>query len=178
MADWVVDTNVLLVATRAQLGRPPRALAQRGEDVPVTGAAELEAVHAWVKELRRSPDHLVLDVPHKLLQGEYANKLDKSEYGRMVVAEKLSRGQCRFVDVATDADGHGVISHEAGGEVFDLADRKMVAAALAADAPLVNACDTDWCDLEARGTLDRLGVRVQHLLEPWCRAEWERKKGA
>src|SRR4051794_14970967 len=99
MTDWVVDTNVLLVATRAVLGRPPIALERRGEDVPVTEIADLHAVYLWLEAVRRSSDvYVVLDVPDDLIKGEYANKLAKSEYGRMVIAEKLSKGQYKSVE--------------------------------------------------------------------------------
>jgi len=177
VANWVVDTNVLLVATRAVLGRPPRQLARRGEDVPVRGEEELQAVYLWLEAIRRSPEEfVVLDVPHDLIKGEYANKLDKSEYGRMVIAEKLTKGQYKAVEVQPDGDGHALILHDAVDEVFDREDRKMVAAALESGAAIANACDTDWCELEHTGTLSRLGVRVHHVIELWCRAEWQRKR--
>lgn len=177
MADWVVDTNVLLVATRAVLGRPPMALERRGEDVPVTDTADLQAVYLWLETVRRSREAcVVLDVPNDLIKGEYANKLAKSEYGRMVIAEKLSKGQYKTVEVLKDGDGYALILHDSAGEVFDREDRKMVAAALEVGSAIANACDTDWCELEHTGTLGRLGVRVHHVIEVWCRAEWQRKR--
>lgn len=177
MADWVVDTNVLLVATRAVLGGPPRQLARRGEDVPVRSDEELQAVYLWLEAIRRSHEEfVVLDVPHDLIKGEYANKLAKSEYGRMVIAEKLTKGQYKPAEVEPDGDGHALILHAAADEVFDREDRKMVAAALESGAAIANACDTDWCELEHTGTLGRLGVRVHHVIEVWCRAEWQRKR--
>lgn len=179
MADWVVDTNVLLVATRAVLGRPPRALERRGEDVPVTAIADMQAVYIWLEAVRRSADEcVVLDIPNDLIKTEYANKLDKSEYGRMVIAEKLTKGQYKAAEVARDANGHALILHDNAEEVFDREDRKMVAAALESGSAIANACDTDWCELEHTGALGRLGVRVHHLIEAWCRAEWQRKRAA
>ena len=177
MADWVVDTNVLLVATRAVLGGPPRLLARRGEDVPVTATADCEAVYRWLEAVRRSPDErVVIDYPNDLIKGEYGKKLDKSEYGRMVIAEKLTRGQVKVVEVLKDAEGYAVIQHENASEVFDREDRKMVAAAMESGAAIANACDTDWCELEHTGTLGRLGVKVHHVIETWCRSEWQRKR--
>lgn len=179
MAEWVVDTNVLLVATRAVLGRPPRKLERRGEDVPVKETADLQAVYSWLETLRRTPDEVVvIDVPHDLIKGEYANKLDKSDYGRMVIAEKLTKGQYRPVEVERDGDGHALILHDCAGEIFDREDRKMVAAAMEAQAAIANACDTDWCELEQRGSLGRLGVTVHQVIETWCRSEWQRKRAA
>ena len=179
MSEWVVDTNVLLVATRAALGRPPRRLARRGEDVCVTTEPELQAVFCWLEQMRKDPTAaVVLDRPHDLIKGEYCNKIDKDEYGRMVIADLLTKGRCRFVDVDMDNNGDGVVQHEQGDEVFDRADRKMVAAAIESKAPIVNVCDSDWIELEHRGTLARLGVAVEHVIEEWCRAEWERKRKA
>ena len=179
MSEYVVDTNVLLVATCFEIGAPPEQLRRRGEDVPVTRVADQEEVFAWLERLRKDPHGIiVLDEPEDQIQSEYRNKLSKKEYGRMVVAEKLTKGQVRWVTVDMDSDGHGVIPHGAADEVFDRADRKMVAAAVVSGAPIVNACDTDWLDLHESGALARLGVSVVHVIEPWCRAEWLRKKAA
>jgi hypothetical protein len=175
VAEWVIDTNVLLVATRAQLGRAPRRLAARGEDVPVADPEAQAKVFEWLKTLRQDRDEVVVDLPHDLIKAEYARKLDKDEYGRMVIADLMSRGRCKFVEVEVDENEHALVLHDAGSEVTDLEDRKMVAAALESGAPIANACDTDWMDLEARGTLERLGISVVHVIEAWCRAEWKRK---
>lgn len=177
MAEWVIDTNVLLVATRAVLGSPPRKMARRGEDVPVEREDDQRTVFLWVKNLRETADEvLVLDRIHNLIYEEYANKLEKDEYGRMVVAHKLTLGECRFVEIEMDSDGDALIQHEACGDVFDHDDRKMVAAAIEANAPIANACDAGWCELEQRGSLDRLGITVHHLIEAWCRALWEKNR--
>lgn len=179
MADWVVDTNVLLVATRAVLGCPPRELQRRGEDVPVMAPADLQTVYQWLETMRRSAEEcVVLDYPNDLIKGEYARKLGKSEYGRMVIAEKLTKGHYRAVEVLCDGDGHAEVLHEHADEVFDREDRKMVAAAIESSSAIANACDTDWCELEHTGALHRLGVHVHHIIEKWCRAEWQRKRVA
>jgi hypothetical protein len=93
----------------------------------------------------------------------------------MVIAEKLSRGQCRFVEVERADDDCALIRHGDAVEVFDREDRKMVAAALESKAPIANACDTDWVELEVRGTVAKLGFDVHYVIEAWCRAEWKRK---
>jgi hypothetical protein len=64
--------------------------------------------------------------------------------------------------------------------VTDLADRKMIAAILAAQIQnhtchLVNACDTDWLDCE--NSLIAHGIQAEHLLEfEWLRPKWQSKK--
>lgn len=152
-------------------------MARRGEDVPVKTDEDLEAVYSWLESIRKDGStYIVLDVPHDLIKGEYARKLDKDEYGRMVIAEKLSRGLYRSVRVEADGDGHAVVEHGNGDEIFDREDRKIVAAALESAAPVVNACDTDWIELEFRGALDRIGISLHHLIEAWCRTEWQRKR--
>jgi hypothetical protein len=169
VARWVVDTNVLIVASAAD---PSSPFAQTGTHVPIV---EQEAVFRWVQALRKEPDDVVvIDMPHRLIPGEYANKLSKDDYGRRVMMEKLSRGECEFAEVDKDVDGHGVILGDAGAKIFDLQDRKMVAAAEASGAPIANACDTDWCQLEQEGVLAELNVTVTHLLDAWIWPEYKR----
>ena len=60
----------------------------------------------------------------------------------------------------------------------DLADRKMVAAALAAlDAGnatrITNAADTDWIDCQQ--ALHAVGLEVENLLPDWLQARWRQK---
>ena len=60
----------------------------------------------------------------------------------------------------------------------DLADRKMVAAALAAlDAgnatQITNAADTDWIDCQQ--ALHAVGLEVENLLPDWLQARWRQK---
>lgn len=64
--------------------------------------------------------------------------------------------------------------------VHDLADRKMVAAALAAGGAaegceIVNACDTDWYEWES--VLADAGLVVRQLIDAWCRARHESRRG-
>lgn len=136
-------------------------------------------VFLWLAAVRKSKDEIVvLDRPHDLIKAEYSRNLNKEDYGRMVIAEKLPRGQCRWVEMEPDDNGHAMILHDAGEEVKDREDRKMVAAALESGASIVNASDTDWCELEHCGTLGRLGIKVTHLLHELCQGWWERKRKA
>ena len=62
--------------------------------------------------------------------------------------------------------------------VTDLADRKMVAAALAAlDAghatQITNAADTDWIDCQQ--ALHAVGLEVENLLPDWLQGRWRQK---
>lgn len=50
--------------------------------------------------------------------------------------------------------------------VHDLGDRKIVAAAFNAAAPIVNAADSDWSDPRVQVALSQLGVTVIQLLTP------------
>jgi predicted nucleic acid-binding protein len=179
VADWVIDTNVLIVATTADRGgRPPHLMERAKEDVPVKTVDDLEAVFTWLQAIRQDKQaHVVLDFPHNLIQTEYSHKILKEEYGRKVIAEKLSRCQYRMVEVERDENGDALIMHDAAHRVTDAADRRMVAAALESGAPIANACDTDWLDLLDNGTLAELGIAVHHVIESWCQAEWKRKHG-
>jgi hypothetical protein len=78
-----------------------------------------------------------------------------------------------------DADGSACLPSDLANAVTDLADRKMVAAVLAArnhgDASkLTNACDTDW--LDCAEALTAHGVEVEQLLVAWLYRKWEAKK--
>jgi len=181
VAEWVIDTNILIVATTAQLGHPPEIMLRKGNKVPVEAAEDLEAVFSWLEAINRDKEALiVLDQPYGLIEEEYSHNIKKHEYGRMVIANKLSQGLYRRVDVEVDNDGIATILHDAAEKnpniVKDPADRRMVAAAVEAGAPIANACDTDWLDLLADGTLETLGIRVHHVIEKWCRDTWERKR--
>lgn len=177
-AKWVIDTNVLIIATTAQQGRPPRRIAKDKDAVPVKTPKELWEVFSWLEAVHRDPGtHVVLDMRHRFIEKEYGNKIEKDEYGRMVIANKLSRCEYRAVYIDEDENGDPWIPHDAGHKVFDVADRRMVAAAVESGAPIVNACDTDWLDLLEDGTLAELGISVHHIIEEWCRDEWKKVKG-
>lgn len=174
MADRVVDTNVLIVATAAEPG------AHRGDTDTHVPAVERQKVLTWMRQFRTDADRsIVLDVQNGI-RSEYANKLSAEAYGRRVVVEKIQKNQVTWVSVEYDREGAALLDPEDLQEaVHDAADRKMVAAYLKADPAdraIVNACDTDWLDLQADGTLGRHGIVVEHVIEPFCRAEWERKK--
>jgi len=83
-----------------------------------------------------------------------------------------------WVDVLLDKNGNAVLPPELAEAVTDLADRKMVAAALAAlDAgyatQITNAADTDWIDCQQ--TLRSVGLEVENLLPDWLQARWRQK---
>lgn len=176
--EWVIDTNVLLVATQAVLGRSPRYLEPSG--VPVKELETQELVYKWLETVNNSRETtVVLDRTHGTILREYKNNLHESEYGRMVIVNKISRNECRWVDVEVECVGNkaiGLIPHPDAEQVFDASDRKMVAAAMAARAPIANACDTDWFELKAAGVLEKLGVKVHEVIEEWCEAKWKAKK--
>ncbi|MBZ5708109.1 hypothetical protein [Nannocystis pusilla] len=177
MAEWVIDTNVLIIATTAQQGRPPRRIANDENPVPVTTEKELWEVFSWLEAVNKDPStYVVLDVLHHFIEKEYSNKIEKDEYGRMVIANKLTKCHYRPVYVEPDENGDPWIPHDAGHKVFDHADRRMVAAAVESGAPIANACDTDWLDLLHDGTLAELGISVHQIIEVWCREEWARVK--
>ena len=79
---------------------------------------------------------------------------------------KLAHREVVWVGLEMDADGHAILPSTLALAVTDLADRKIVAAVLAAQADghkclLSNACDTDW--LDCADALTARGVVVEHL---------------
>jgi hypothetical protein len=112
------------------------------------------------------------------LCGEYQNKLSEQDYGWLALMAKRDRNEVVWVGVKTDARGHALLSKVLADAVTDLADRKMVAAVLAANldghgCQLVNACDTDW--LDCGDVLAANGLTVEHLLHNWLVEKWKAK---
>lgn len=137
-----------------------------------------EKVLAWLQEFECDSDrHAVLDWDWHIC-GEYQNKLTEQDYGWLALMSKKDRNEVIWVGLEMDADGHAVLNAELATAVTDLADRKMVAAALASiteghTCKLTNACDTDW--LDCKGHLHAAGLEVEHLLEDWLQAKWNAK---
>ncbi|WP_437576916.1 hypothetical protein [Sorangium sp. So ce887] len=165
MADHVVDTNVLIVASAADPASP-----FKDTHVP---ANERRIVFAWLRDFRG--DHgrrLIMDRARGLLH-EYKKKLTAQDYGLVVAMEKLRTAA--FVSV--EYDGEYAVVPE-GLARFDNSDKKLVAAHLAhrsdgGQSTIVNACDTDWHEHEE--ALSAEGVIVEQLLPGWCQREFWRK---
>ena len=122
-----MDTNVLIVASAADAGSPFRA-----EGTPVDDAALRQRVFDWLEAFEADPArHAVLDAGWQVC-GEYGHKLSEQDYGWLVMMHKIDRNEVVWVDVQPDADGNAVLPPDLASAVTDLADRKMVAAALAA----------------------------------------------
>ena len=170
----VVDTNVLIVASAANEGsRWFRPGATPVEERALRHSV-LEWLHAFAGDVSR---HAALDW-NRLLLGEYQNKLTGQDYGLLAMLGKLDRNEVVWVGLTVDVDGHAVLPDKLAAVVTDLADRKMVAAVLAAqalgnDGSLVNACDTDW--LDCADALKEAGIPVTHLIEKWLIAKWKAK---
>ncbi len=78
-----------------------------------------------------------------------------------------------------DHDGAGILPQPLDEVVHDLADRKMVAAALQAlnlpgSSAIVFAGDTDWHDWESE--LSRTGLTLLPLLPDWSRTRHTEKQ--
>lgn len=170
----VIDTNVLLVASSAHESSPfaPDA-------TPIEEKVLRNKVLTWLVDFEQSDRQIVYDWGWKI-PGEYQNKLTEQDYGMRVFLHKLDTGRATGVLVNYDADGHAIIDNLVlRGAITDLADRKMVAAVLAAGGiangcTLVNACDTDWYDWQTE--LEYAGVIVEQLLgQEWCYPKWQEK---
>lgn len=165
MADHVVDTNVLIVASAADPGSP-----FKDTHVP---AAERKVVFDWLKAFRTDMGRrLVMDLKRGIFK-EYRNKLTEQDYGIIVALKKLD--SAAWVAVSYSGQ-YAVVPPELAA--FDNSDKKMVAAHLAhkangEDSTIVNACDTDWHEHEEK--LTAAGVVVEQLVGQWCQKEFWRK---
>lgn len=168
----MVDTNVLIAASAADPVHP--------KDIDATPAdpALRQEVWQWLSAFEQSDSRLVLDGAGKVLE-EYQRKLGFNDFGIQVVMHKFSTAAADVVDVDFDDDGHGVLPDALVPIVHDPADRKMVAAALAAHALFGEGCvafagDTDWHDWEE--DLARHDVLLEPIIEAWSRQKHAEKK--
>lgn len=170
-ARYVVDTNVLIAASAADPVHPT--------DIDATPADPhiRKAVWDWLDEFQQSETRLVLDEAGKIL-AEYNNKLGFNDFGIQVVMHKWSTVAVDDVPVAYDNEGHGVLPDPLRASIHDAADRKMVAAALAAHTLHGEGCiafagDTDWHGWEA--ALTEHQVLLEPIIEAWSREKYAEK---
>lgn len=154
MADHLVDTNVLIVASAAS---------GRGEqygDVSV-GPDDIMRVVDWLSAFGEDPNRkMVLDDLFKIYE-EYNHKLTAQHFGLQVIHRKMI--EClKIVPVKYDDHGHGELP--AALDKIDKSDKKFVAAALndPLNIHIVNACDSDW--EEHKAALQAHGIVVVELL--------------
>lgn len=157
MPDYVIDTNVLIVASAADPGSP-------FDDTHVP-PDELETILDWLVAFKKSDRFLVLDSKFQILN-EYKNKLNGRDLGLMVIMAKM--GHMKLVDVEYESDGTTAKVPEDFAKL-DPSDRKFLAAALADSPPniIVNATDSDWFTIE--NACERHGVTVKQLIGDWLR---------
>lgn len=175
---YVVDTNVLIAASAAMARRRGVTLLPHHREVSPPDPALQEQVLCWLEGFAASPAHLVLDVAGAI-NVEYHHKLDFHDYGIEVVMAKLYRDEVDRVQVDYDRDGAGILPQPLDEVVHDLADRKMVAAALLAlclpgSSAIVFAGDTDWHDWESE--LTRTGLILLPLIPDWSRTRHAQKQ--
>ena len=170
----VVDTNVLIVASAAHATSPfPET------ETPISEARLRGEVLSWLEAFEGdSQRHAVLDWDWHICS-EYQNKLTEQDYGWLALMHKRDKSEVVWVGIQVDEHDHAVLPPELAVIVTDLADRKMVASAMAVDAgvrpcKITNACDTDWLDCAA--ALAAADVEAEHLLEDWLREKWAEKK--
>lgn len=162
MAAEVIDTNVLVLATAHQQSwTRPR--------VPTDEPAVLRKVFVWLRAFREDPSrHLVMDLHHGTILKEYKDNLPShNHYGRQVIQAKVDSGALFPVELEYEQNGvelYAKLPDEVLPHFHDLGDRKMVAAAFYAEAPIVNAADGDWTEAQVVEGLQKLGVNVVQLL--------------
>lgn len=160
---YVVDTNVLIAASAADPTDP------KDIDATPSDPEERMKVWQWLSKFQDSSSRLVLDAATEIYS-EYQNKLGFNDYGIQVVMHKWSTAAVDNVDVEYDQDGHGVLPLSLMDVVHDLADRKMVAAALGAykkygEGWVAFAGDTDWHDWEH--ALSENNVQLEPIIQEW-----------
>lgn len=173
---YVIDTNILIGASAVHAAANGVQLPHHREVTPQDPAL-LQQICDWLVAFEQSRSRLVLDVAGGI-NAEYHHKLDFNDYGIQVVMNKISRSEVDLVPVAYDDNGDGIVPQPLDEVVKDLADRKMLAAALEAlklpgSSAIAFAGDTDWLDWEA--DLIQTGLVLEPVIEAWSRAKHEEK---
>ncbi|RDE04459.1 hypothetical protein DVW87_16220 [Sphingomonas aracearum] len=168
---YVVDTNVLIAASAADPVTPADIAA-----TPTDPALRL-AVWQWLDAFERSESRFVFDTENRIWD-EYNNKLGYTDFGIQVVMSKWSKCAVDSVVVDYDEHGHGELPATLASVIHDLADRKMVAAALVSHTEFGEGCvafagDTDWHDWEEN--LLAHDILLEPIIEAWSRAKHAEK---
>lgn len=169
---YVVDTNVLIAASAADPVMP--------KDIDATPPDPVlrRQVWDWLYGFKESNSRLILDTDSKIFE-EYKNKLGFNDCGIQVVMHKWSTAAVDCVKVEYDFHGHGVLEEPLQTIVHDDADRKMVGAAISANADFGDSCiafagDTDWHDWEEH--LKSNGLQLEPIIEDWSRLKHKSKQ--
>lgn len=169
---YVIDTNVLIAASAANPTDP------KDIDATPDDPAQRMRVWQWLSEFQDSPSKMVLDAANRIYS-EYTNKLGFNDYGIQVVIHKWSTAAVDNVEVEYDVDGHGILQPPLLDVIHDLADKKMVAAALGSHAKYGEGCvafagDTDWHDWET--DLLANNIQLEPIIEDWSRQKHAEKQ--
>lgn len=161
MSQWVVDTNVMVVANGRHDGE--RAVSANCR------AASVE----FLLTLLTGKNCVLVDFADAVL-AEYRTYLNPN--GQPGVGDRFLQELYRNVDrihrveLPVGADGEYADLHpDIVASGFDPSDRKFAALALKQDAPVANSVDSDW--LEDLTVLTACGVQV-HLLCGADQASW------
>lgn len=169
---YVVDTNVLIAASAADPTTPAEI-----DATPEDPELRME-IWQWLSDFQHGDARFVLDDEMAIFD-EYKKKLDHSDYGIQVVMHKMGTAAVDFVKVDFDEHGHGVLPAALEPIVHDLADRKMVAAALESHTQFGEGCvafagDTDWHGWEAELLAHQL--ILEPIIETWSRQKYADKE--
>lgn len=169
---YVVDTNVLIAASAADPTNP--ADIDATPDDPVVR----HQVWLWLDDFSTSDSRLVLDSDSEIYD-EYRHKLGFNDFGIQVVMHKWNTMAVDNVDLLPRNDSYSVMPASLTAVVHDVADRKIVAAALTAEGthgecPIAFAGDTDWHEWES--SLNDHGVSLEPVIEAWSRAKYKAKR--
>lgn len=171
-ARYVIDTNVLIAASAADPMLP------KDIDATPQDPALRRQVWQWLDQFEQSQSRLVFDSSLRIYE-EYQHKLGFNDFGIQVVMNKWSKAEVDHVGVEYDDEGHGILPDTLSPVIHDMADRKMVAAALSAHDSFGEGCiafagDTDWHDWE--GDLKSHHVILEPIIEAWSRQKHAEKK--
>lgn len=117
----------------------------------------------FVPSLVGSTLRIVVDAQFEIL-GEYWSNVVPQDPGYAAITELIASDRVDYQQIEIRL-GVVVLAAKLDGLVYDMADRKFVAVAVAHPKrpPILNASDTDWLDWQEG--LKRDGIEVRHVCE-------------
>ncbi|MCX8507152.1 MAG: hypothetical protein ORN98_11155 [Alphaproteobacteria bacterium] len=154
---YVIDTNVPIVANSAQkLGQPK----------PIFSLNCIEQAVDFLSDLHTNKLAVIfLDEAGEILK-EYTNNLNtrgQPGVGDRFLASIIHRNspqKVEYLNILSDNNAY-LLPDEILQSNFDKDDRKFAALAIAGDARVVNATDSDW--LDHKNLLEKHGIKIKFL---------------
>jgi hypothetical protein len=149
----IIDTNIPIIANNQDSPKPNNGCVK-------------ECIETLINLQNRGK--IILDYQWEIIR-EYQNKLTSRKpvrvgdlFLRWVLTNRKNKSKCELHDIPLDPEREGNYLHfpkDPDLETFDRNDRKFVALAVAASAPIYTAADSDWNDYSEEFTRNNIKIK-------------------